>query len=161
MSGRIIGINTAIASNSGGNEGIGFSIPSNLAKHVFEQLVSYGRVRRAYLGVELDDQFTLETARRLGLQRPMGARVMKVYRTRNPTPAAIAGVQTDDVILTFNGTEISDLNHLINIVSLSEIGQPMSLEVFRSGRRETLQIKLTDRNAYRTATDVRSSIFSR
>lgn len=152
MLGQVVGINTAIASNSGGSEGIGFSIPSNLAKHVFEQLVTYGRVRRAYLGVELDNNFTADSARRLGLSRAIGAHVTKVYRTSStPTPAAIAGVRPGDVILTFNGVSVIDENHLINLVSLAEIGRPTRIEVFRSGQRLAMDLRLTDRYSYRTA----------
>jgi len=76
--GEVIGINTAIASNSGGNEGIGFTIPINMAKVVATQLVTKGRVTRAFLGVNLDPQFGVETARRLGMARPQGARVTGV-----------------------------------------------------------------------------------
>lgn len=159
--GQLIGINTAIASNSGGNEGIGFSIPSNLVRHVFEDLVSYGRVRRAYLGVELDNDFNMQTARQLGLARPQGARVIKVYQSRRPTPASIAGLQADDVIVTFNGTRIADENHLINLVSLSAIDKLMELEVIRSGRRKKLQIRLTDRYNYQTAADAAGSFLTR
>jgi serine protease Do len=161
MHGHVVGINTAIASNSGGNEGIGFSIPSNLARHVFEQLVGYGRVRRAYLGVELDNNFTAESAQRLGMPRPLGARVTKVYRSNTPTPAAMAGVRPDDVIVGFNGVPVMDENHLINLVSLAEIDVPVSIEVFRAGRRESLQLKLTDRFAYQSAEQSSGSFLTR
>lgn len=161
MRGEVVGINTAIASNSGGNEGIGFSIPSNLAQHVFEQLLAYGRVRRAYLGVELDNQFNNEAARRLGLDRARGARVTRVYRSRTPTPAFVAGIRPDDVIVSFNGVPVIDENHLINLVSLAEVGRPVQVEVFRSGRRQALQLKLTDRETYRTAEDASGSFLTR
>ncbi|HSG71776.1 MAG TPA: trypsin-like peptidase domain-containing protein, partial [Planctomycetaceae bacterium] len=82
--GRVIGINTAIASNSGGNEGIGFSIPSNLVRFVVEQLVENGQVKRAFLGVALDEDFTVEESYRLKLDRLKGARVTEVYAN---TPA--------------------------------------------------------------------------
>jgi serine protease Do len=153
MYGRVVGINTAIASNSGGSEGIGFSIPSNLVQHVFEQLVTYGRVRRAYLGVELDSSFDITAARRLGLERALGARITRVYRSQTPTPAAIAGMRPDDVILAFNGIEVTDENHLINLVSLANIGQSVRIEVFRNGRRQALNLRLTDRDSYRSAAE--------
>ena len=159
MYGRVIGINTAIASNSGGNEGIGFSIPSNLVRHVFEQLVSHGRVRRAYLGVELDSDFNLTSARRLGLDRATGARITRVYRQHTPTPAALAGMRPDDVILSFNGVSVIDENHLINLVSLAEIGQAVRIEVFRSGRRQSMNLTLTDRETYRASADAGSQLF--
>ena len=151
MQGNVIGINTAIASNSGGNEGIGFSIPCNLAKHVFEQLVQHGRVRRAYLGVELDNNFTAATARRFGLERASGARVTRVYRTQSPTPAFLAGVRMDDIIVTFNGVPVIDENHLINLVSLAEIGTPIGIEVYRAGRRQQLSLRLTERQTHQSA----------
>lgn len=161
MMGRVIGINTAIASNSGGNEGIGFSIPSNLAQHVFEELVSHGRVRRAYLGVELDNSFDKEAARRLGMDRLYGARVLKVYRSRQPTPAALAGVRPDDVIVSFNGVPVADENHLINLVSLADISKPVRIEVFRGGQRTAMELQLTDRDAYRTAEESSGGFLTR
>jgi serine protease Do len=161
VQGHVVGINTAIASNSGGNEGIGFSIPSNLARHVFEQLINYGRVRRAYLGVELDDNFDGPTAQRLGMKRAVGARVTKVYKARQRTPAELAGVRPDDVIVNFNGVSVIDENHLINLVSLADIGQPVQIEVFRGGRRQALQLKLTDREHYQTALDAGGSFLTR
>lgn len=152
MRGQVVGINTAIASNSGGNEGIGFSIPSNLARRVFEQLVSYGRVRRAYLGVELDSNFIDETARRLGMPRARGARITRVYNNRT-TPAAMAGLKADDVVLSFNGIEVADENHLINLVSLADIGSAVRMEVFRGRQQQLVSVQLTDRDDYRTAED--------
>jgi serine protease Do len=160
MQGRVVGINTAIASNGGGNEGIGFSIPSNLARQVFEQLVVHGRVRRAYLGVELDNDFSPSTAERLGLERNRGARITRVYNVQN-SPANRAGLKMDDVIVSFNGVEIEDENHLINLVSLSEVGTAAEMEVIRGGRRLRLSVQLTDREAYRRAEDPRTSFNSR
>ena len=101
MNGNVVGINTAIASNSGGNEGIGFSIPSNLVRHVFDQMVQHGKVRRAYLGVELDNNFTDAAAQRLGMSRSLGARIVRVYSHKN-SPAITAGLRPDDVIVSFN-----------------------------------------------------------
>jgi serine protease Do len=153
MQGTIIGINTAIASNSGGNEGIGFSIPSNLVQRVFEQMVTYGRVRRAYLGVELDNNFTEATARRLGLPRARGARITRVYSHRN-SPAVVAGLRPDDVIVSFNGVDVIDENHLINLVSLTDIGTQVRMEVFRARQKTLLSVQLNDREEYRTADEV-------
>lgn len=160
MRGTVVGINTAIASNSGGNEGIGFSIPSNLARRVFEQLVSHGKVRRAYLGVELDSNFNDETARRLGMSRRRGARITRVYSNRS-TPAAMAGLRADDVILKFNGVEVADENHLINLVSLAEIGTAVKIEVFRARQPQLISVNLTDRDDYRTAQDAPNTFQTR
>ena len=142
LHGRIIGINTAIASNSGGNEGIGFSIPSNLVKHVVDQLLQYSKVRRAYLGVMLDNEFNLSTARRLKLERLRGARVKLVYPN---TPAARSNLKYDDIVLTFDGIDVQDENHLINLVSLSPVGKRVRLVIFRGGKRMTLMLTLTAR----------------
>lgn len=85
MNGRVIGINTAIASQGGGNEGIGFSIPSNLAQRVMEQLLETGEVRRAYLGVRLDPSFDIKGAKRLRLEKSKGHASLKSMST--PPPA--------------------------------------------------------------------------
>jgi serine protease Do len=160
MYGTVVGINTAIASNGGGNEGIGFSIPSNLAHRVFEQLVVHGRVRRAYLGVELDNNFSDEVAERLGLSRNLGARIVRIYNQKN-SPAVRAGLRPDDVILSFNGVEVIDENHLINLVSLSDIGAAVDIEVYRGRQKSRLKVVLTDREEYRTADDPRNTFNTR
>jgi serine protease Do len=142
MQGRIVGINTAIASQGGGNEGIGFSIPINLVRYVVDRLLEDGRVRRGFLGVRLDDKFDEVVARRFGLDRPRGARVVEIYQG---TPAALAGVRVDDVIVNFDGMSIDDENHLIHLVSLTEVERTVRLIVLREGREVTLQITLTER----------------
>lgn len=143
LDGRVVGINTAIASNSGGNEGIGFSIPSNLVRRVVDQLLEYGKVYRAYLGVKLDPDFDITKARALKLDRARGARVIAIYPN---TPAARAKLQKDDVILSFDGIDILDENHLINVVSLSPVGKKVRLTVLRRGEKLTVQVDLSDRS---------------
>jgi len=142
LHGRVVGINTAIASNSGGNEGIAFSIPVNLVRQVAESLVKYGKVPRAYLGVKLDPEFDATAARRFHLDRLRGARVVQVYEK---TPAARAALQMDDVILEMNGVEVQDENHLINMVSLTPIGNKIRLSVLRSGKMIPVEVMLADR----------------
>jgi len=142
MHGRIVGINTAIASSSGGNEGIGFSIPSNLVHNVVNQLLSYGQVQRAYLGVMLDENFSDEKARKYTLERQRGARVVKVLPQ---SPAAVAGLQVDDVILSFDGRDIEDESHLIHLVSLTDLDRTVRVVIVRGGRRETIMVRLTNR----------------
>ncbi|MBD3673199.1 MAG: trypsin-like peptidase domain-containing protein [Planctomycetaceae bacterium] len=144
--GRVIGINTAIASNSGGNEGIGFSIPSNLVKFVVDQLLEHGRVQRAFLGVALDEEFSPEDATRLKLDRVQGARVTEVYQN---TPAARAKLRYNDVILNFDGYDIEDQNHLIHLVSLTPLDKRVRLEVLRNGQHVTVYVELTDRARFR------------
>ena len=142
LQGRVIGINTAIASSGGGNEGIGFSIPSNLAQRVMEQLLEFGVVHRAYLGVRLDPAFEARTALRLKLDRVTGARVTEVYPN---TPASRANLRVDDVVLQFDGVDVQDENHLINLVSLTPVGKRIRLQIWREGRDATLQIELANR----------------
>jgi serine protease Do len=143
LQGRVVGINTAIASQGGGNEGIGFSIPINLARFVADQLFEHGRVQRGFLGVRLDDKFDDEAAKRFGLDRRKGARVVEVYPNY---PAAAAGIQVDDLILNFNGIEIEDENHLIHRVSLTELNRPVRIIVLRNGKQLPLEITLVDRS---------------
>jgi serine protease Do len=143
LQGQIVGINTAIASSSGGSEGIGFSIPANLAKFVVEQMLERGRVQRAYLGVKLNPEFDSTVARRLGLDRARGAHILEVYRN---TPASRASLQTDDIVLSFNGIDVLDENHLINMVSLTNIQSTVKLFVLRGGQKMTLNVSLADRD---------------
>ncbi|MEO2036044.1 MAG: trypsin-like peptidase domain-containing protein [Planctomycetaceae bacterium] len=160
MNGEVVGINTAIASNSGGNEGIGFSIPSDLARHVFEHLVQWGKVRRGYLGVELDSSFDQATAKRLGMAHVTGAHVTRVYRQR-PTPASQAGIRPGDVIIRFNDVHVEDENHLINLVGLAGIGESLAMEVIRGGRPVAVKVTLTDRDKYRSAADASGTFMTR
>jgi len=149
LRGEVIGLNTAIASNSGGNDGIGFSIPINMAMAVAQQLIERGVVVRGYLGVHLDSRFSEETARRLGLDRVTGARVSQV--TAN-SPAAIARILVDDVILEFDGKPIQDDNQLVNLVSLAGVGRTVPVVIQRRGQRMSVDITLTDRERFE-ATD--------
>jgi serine protease Do len=141
LQGRVIGINTAIASQGGGNEGIGFSIPSNLCRQVVDQLLEHGRVQRAFLGVRLDEEFDDTAARRLKLNRVQGARVVQVY---GDTPAETAGLQIDDVILTFDGQRIEDQSHLIHLVSLTPVNKTVRMEVYREGAKVTVDVRLSE-----------------
>ncbi len=160
MFGSVVGINTAIASNSGGNEGIGFSIPSNLVRHVFDQMVEHGKVRRAYLGIELDNNFTDATAQRLGLSRAVGARIVRVYSHKS-SPAVMAGLRPDDVIVSFNGVKVIDENHLINLVSLSDIGSSVRMEIYRQRQTTLHTVLLTDRDDYRSAEQAPETFLTR
>lgn len=142
LHGRVIGINTAIASNGGGNDGIAFSIPSNLVKFVMEELIKNGSVKRAYLGVKLNSNFSLRVASKLQLTRNRGAHVTTVYPD---TPASEAKLQVNDVIIAFNGIEVEDENHLINLVSLTPIGNTATLTIWRDGKKGEIKVHLADR----------------
>ena len=138
LRGELIGINSAMASSTGRNEGIGFSIPINMAMVVARQLVEHGHIQRAYLGVRMDHRFRNETARQLGLPHAQGVRVTGI--TAN-SPADTAGLHVNDVILSYNKTRIEDDNHLSNLVSFTEVGTQVELVVIRD--REAITIPLT------------------
>jgi serine protease Do len=136
LRGEVIGLNTAIASNSGGNDGIGFSIPINIAVSVMRQLIETGHVQRGFLGVTLDGYFDARAAEFAGLPRLMGTRVKNVTER---SPAALAGLQVDDIILRFNGAAIENDQHLISLVKLSDIGRQVEMQVLRKGQHVTVQ----------------------
>jgi serine protease Do len=145
LKGEVIGINNSIASNGGGNEGVGFSIPINLARWIMNELVDHGHVTRGALGVDLHERekFSQEAANKLGLDRPTGAWIKSVYPD---SPASRGGLQDGDVILKFGGVEIHDLNHLINTVSMTPVGEPAEVLVWRDRKEIRLQIRVGDRD---------------
>ena len=138
MDGQVIGINTAIYSPSGGSVGIGFSIPSNLARPVIEQLVKYGKARRGWLGVRIQT-VTEELAESLGLDKARGALVAAVTEKG---PAEKAKVEVGDVILEFDGKPIDDMHSLPRIVAETPIGRKAPLVVWRKGKKVTLSTEL-------------------
>ncbi|WP_435015676.1 trypsin-like peptidase domain-containing protein [Tundrisphaera sp. TA3] len=143
MKGEVIGINIAILSNGGGNEGVGFSIPINVARWIMGQLLANGRVNRGALGIKLQPDFVSEKAIDLGLDRPRGALIDSVD---DQSPAALGGVRIGDVILRFNGVEVIDLNHLINLVSMAPIGQKADVVVWRDRREHRFDILVADKD---------------
>ncbi len=139
MAGQVVGINTAIYSPSGGSIGIGFSIPSNLASRIVAQLRDGGRVRRGWLGVNIQ-QVTDEIAEALRL--PGGARGALVARAQEGGPAASGGIRSGDVILRFNGTEVREMRNLPRIVADATVGVQVPVVVWRDGKEETVTITL-------------------
>ena len=146
LRGEVIGINTAIASNSGGNEGIGFAIPINMIMIVSRQLIEQGKVTRAFLGVELDSKFGPAMAIEVGLSSPMGARITALTKG---APAETANLEVGDVILVFNGVQIEDVAHLVNLVSLTKVGTVVSLVVFRDRKPIAVKVRVGDRGKFR------------
>jgi serine protease Do len=138
MNGDVIGINTAIYSPSGGSIGIGFAIPSNLAKPVIDQIRNFGRARRGWLGVNIQS-VTDEIAESLGLDKPRGALIASV---RDGGPAQVAGIQPGDVVLTFDGHEITDMRHLPRVVAETPIDKVVKVTVWRKRKEETLDVKV-------------------
>ena len=131
MSGHVIGINTAIYTPNGGSVGIGFAIPSNIAKPVIAQLRGGGRVVRGWLGVQIQ-QMTQGLATAFGLDAPQGALVAEVMPK---SPAAAAGLQAGDVILAHDGKPIGELRDLTTASASAKIGSKLTLEVLRDGQR--------------------------
>ncbi len=137
LRGELIGINTAIASSSGGNEGIGFAIPINMVMLVSRQLIEQGKVVRAFLGVTLDQDFGPAMAAELGLPCPVGARITSLIKG---AAAAGADLKIGDVILRFNDIPVEDDAHLMNLVSMTAVGKSVPLVIFRDRKPITLLV---------------------
>ncbi len=148
MHGQVIGVNTAIFSQSGGNIGIGFAIPINSVKSVLDQLKTHGKVIRGWLGVAIQD-ITPELARSFGLQRAQGALVADVTPD---SPAARAGLERGDVIVNFDGTDIDEAHQLPVLVADTKIGKSVSITVLRNGERHTLHATVAEMPAATAAT---------
>ncbi|MBI3452984.1 MAG: DegQ family serine endoprotease [Rhodospirillales bacterium] len=138
LNGEVIGVNTAIFSRTGGSVGIGFAIPSTLAKPVIDQLRQFGRTRRGWLGVNIQS-VTDEIAESLGLDKPRGALVARV--TDNG-PADKAKVQSGDVIIRFDGKDVGEMRRLPRMVAETSVEKTVKIVVWRKGKEITLDIKL-------------------
>ena len=136
--GRLIGINTAILSRSGGSQGIGFAIPANLAHSVMEQLAATGKVVRGYVGVILQD-ITPELAAQFKLAKPEGALVTDV---KPDSPAEKAGLQEGDIVTKFDGKGVKDLRHLRFTVAMMAPGQKASMDVLRNGKTQSIDLNI-------------------
>ena len=131
LDGKVVGINTAIASQNGNNTGVSFSIPANLVKRVAGQLFEKGVVTRGYLGVQLAATIDPAEALRVGLTRVCGGLVEIVHPN---TPAAAAGLRVGDVVLKLEDVQLRDEHHLINLISALPPGQRVRLTVWRDRR---------------------------
>ena len=138
MNGNVVGINTAIFSQSGGSVGIGFAVSSNLAKQVTDQLKQYGRTKRGWLGV-LIQEISKEIADSLGMKSVKGALVSSATEGG---PAQKAGVKTGDVILKFNGIDIDTMKELPKVVAGTPVGKSVPLVILRNGKTITLNVVL-------------------
>ncbi|RZI46402.1 Do family serine endopeptidase [Candidatus Finniella inopinata] len=135
INGKVIGINSAIFSPSGGNVGIGFAIPSDIAQKTIEQLMQFGRTKRGWLGVKIQN-LTENMAESLGL-KSQGAIVGSVTPDG---PAQKAGIQSGDVILEFDGKVINESNRLSRLVGETPIGKACSIKIWRKGKEIPLQV---------------------
>ena len=138
MQGRLIGLNTAILSRSGGFQGIGFAIPANLARHVVDSLVSTGRVVRGFLGVNIQN-LNSDLADEFKLKSNNGALVTDVTPD---SPAAKAGLKGNDVILQFDGKPVKDGRSLKFAVAATEPGHEAKVDILREGKNETITVKV-------------------
>jgi serine protease Do len=136
LDGEVVGINTAIHSNNGGNQGVGFAISSNLAKFVSQQLIAQGTVKRAYLGVAIQP-VSQDLASQFGVKTMQGAVVADV---QPKTPAAAAGMKTGDVIVEFAGKKVSNPQELQSAVEQTPIGNKAVVTVMRDGKQVTLEV---------------------
>ena len=137
--GEVIGVNAAITSPAGGNVGIGFAIPINLAKKVAFDLMESGKVERAYLGI-LPQEITAELSKTLDLERVYGVLVAEVEEN---TPADKAGLEKMDVIVKFNGKPVPNVSRFRIAVANSPVGEDVSITVIRNGRERILTAELT------------------
>ena len=135
--GELVGINTGIFSESGGYQGIGFAVPSNLARHIVDELMKYGDVRRGTMGYIGVEKLTPELARELGMNSTAGALVARISQT---SEAYRAGLQPGDVIVEFNGQPVDDPSELSRMVMDAKIGTAATLKVLRDGR--TIAVKV-------------------
>jgi serine protease DegQ len=131
LRGRLIGINTAIIAPSGGNVGIGFAVPINMARSVFDQIVQYGKVQRGRVGVQVQD-VTPDIASAIGMSQPSGALLAKVEPN---SPAAKAGLKQGDVILSLDGKPVRNSSDLRNRVGLVRVGEKIDV-TYRRGNDE-------------------------
>jgi serine protease Do len=137
MAGDVVGVNTAILSPTGGSIGIGFSMASNVVKRVVDQLKEFGETRRGWLGVRIQD-VTDDVAEAMGLEKVAGALVTDVPEG----PAAEAGMQAGDVILSFDGREVEDTRALVRQVGNTAVGKTVRVVVYRDGKTRTLKVTL-------------------
>jgi len=137
--GELIGINTAIYSESGGYQGIGFAVPSNLARHVMDDLIKYGDVRRGTIpGIQIQP-LTTRLAQQLGASDTRGA---LVYSVDQRSEAYRAGLVPGDIIVSFDGTTIDDPSQFVRLLSDAKIGSTVTLVVLREGRQQTVKVPI-------------------
>ncbi len=138
LKGEMVGVNTAIFSRTGGNIGIGFAIPVNMAKNVFAQLKEHGKVTRGWLGVMIQ-QVTHDLAENFNLDRPIGALVGQVVPD---SPAEKAGIKAGDVIISYSGKEISQMSMLPAMVASTNVGEKAELVLIRDGKKQNITVEI-------------------
>jgi serine protease Do len=142
--GEIVGINTAIMTESRGSQGVGFAVSSNLARRIADELIKYGEVRRGSIGAVNVQTVTPDIAEQLGYTTPVRGAVV-VGMTRSSS-AYQAGIQPGDVIVSFNGQRVDTSEEFTKLLADTKIGSTATIEVLREGRRMTLKVPVTGRN---------------
>jgi serine protease Do len=140
LDGKVVGINSAIKSRSGGFQGVGLAVASHLARDVVKALQTEGVVRRGYLGVQIRD-VDAEVAKRLGLPEGKGVVVGEVF---DKTPAAKAGLQAGDIVTAIDGTPVKDSKTLQHIIAYHARNQTAKLDVFREGKSTTINVMVEE-----------------
>jgi serine protease Do len=140
LDGEVIGVNTAIYSPSGGSVGIGFAIPSALAENIVGQLEKHGRTIRGWLGVRIQT-VTEDLAANLGLNRPYGALVASVIPD---SPAEKAGLKAGDIILDFNGKEVTEMRKLPRLVAETEVNTKSNVTIWRNEKKKTIKVTIAE-----------------
>jgi serine protease Do len=138
--GELVGINTAIFSQSGGNMGIGFAVPSNLARSIMDQLIKTGKVVRGWLGVAIQE-LTPELATQFGLTETKGVLVSDVM---DDSPAKKAGFERADVITEYDGKPMDSPTHLRNAVAQTPIGRKVPIKVIRDKKTKTIEVTIAE-----------------
>jgi len=137
--GELVGINTAIYSETGGYQGIGFAVPSNIARTVVDDIIRYGQVRRGSIGFIEVSPLTARVARQLGAPDPNG---LLVSRMRRDSEAYRAGLRPGDIIVSFNGQPFTDTQHLQRAIADAPVGSTVRVGVIRDGRRQEIRIRV-------------------
>ena len=150
MAGRIVGVNTAIYSPTGGSVGLGFAIPSNTAREVIEKLRSSGKISRGWLGVQIQN-VSDDIAKAVGLDKPRGALVSAVMPE---SPAARAGLKTGDVIVDWADKKVEDIRDLVRKVAFTEAGRTVPVVVWRGGESKSLSVLVAESGAQKASATV-------
>ncbi len=140
IKGEVIGINTAIFSKTGGYQGIGFAVPSNLVQSVVDQLIKYGKVMRGWLGITIQN-ITPELAQKFNFKDTNGALVTEILKG---SPADKAGLIRGDIIIEFNNKKVADADHLRNMIAQSNVGSHVQIKIYRTGKEYQLSAPITE-----------------
>ncbi len=151
MAGEVIGVNTAILTQTGQNAGVGFALPSNTATNVYNQLVKTGKVTRGAIGIQMQPDVTSAALRALGAPDGKGVVVSKIHPADGP--AARAGLKQGDVIREINGRKLNDSLELSSVVAELAPGKSVSLKYLRDGKEQTASLTIDDRSKIFTRED--------